>query len=429
MSAADPSKKHRTKSPYHVMIKSGGPICNIDCDYCYYLEKTELFPGEKRFRMDYELLEQFIRSYIASHPGPTIVFPWHGGEPTMLGIEYFEYAVELQKKYLPQGWTCINVPQTNGTLLDEDWCRFFKDNDFAIGISIDGPQEFHDAFRPDKRGKGTHARVMQSLGLLQKFHVPYTVLCTVNSVNAKAPLTIYKYFRDQGVTALQFLPIVKWLGEGRVSKETVPPAAYGEFLVTIFNEWLRRDFGRVWVQIFEEALMKVRGDPGSLCLFQETCGDSLALEHNGDLFACDHYVTEEYKLGNIRTRTMKSLVESQKIKQFARAKRDTLPSQCLNCDVRFMCNGGCPKDRHLKTRDGEDGLNFLCAGYMHFFRHAKANLEYHIIGKREQSRTAEDPAPETALPSQPSARPGRNDPCSCGSGRKFKRCCGIAARA
>jgi len=418
----------RATYPFHVMIKGVGPICNIDCKYCYYLEKTALFPGEKTFRMDDALLEEFIRGYLRSHPGPTVLFPWHGGEPTMLGLDFFRKAVALQQKYLPKGWSCVNVPQTNGTLLTDEWCRFFKEHGFAIGLSMDGPAHLHDAWRVDKRQRPTHARVLAGLKLLQQHGVPVSVLCTVNSRNVKEPLAVYDFFRAQGVRALQFIPIVRPEGEG-VSEHSVDGAEYGRFLTTIFDAWLSRDVGTVWVQIFDEALAKVRGETGSLCIFQETCGDSLALEHNGDLFACDHYVLEDYKLGNVREKSLKALVESPRLKAFARAKRDDLPGQCRACEVRFMCNGGCPKDRIRTTAAGEPGLNHLCEGFYAFFTHARPRLER--LDKALKSFFRGDDAQPAGgeAPGAGSGPPKRNDPCPCGSGRKYKVCCMRAARA
>ncbi|MBT4494975.1 MAG: anaerobic sulfatase maturase [Gammaproteobacteria bacterium] len=395
------------------MVKPGGPICNLDCGYCYYLNKTELYPGKKKFRMSEQLLGKFIRSYIASHPGPNVIFPWHGGEPTMLGLDFFRKAVALQQKYLPSGWKCINVPQTNGTLLDEEWCEFFIENNFAVGISIDGPAEFHDVHRPDNRGKPTHDRCMKALRMLLDFGVPTSVLCTVNGTNVKAPLEVYRFFREQGVTSIQFLPIVSPIGEGKVSTQSVSSSDYGHFLTAIFEEWLRLDIGKVSVQIIEECLAKQRGKAGSLCLYQEKCGDSIAMEHNGDLFACDHFVTSEWKLGNLNERSMRSMVESPKMKEFARAKKTSLPAFCLACDVKDMCNGGCPKDRIITTPDGEPGLNYLCEGLGQFFRHVRSRMEV-VLSDSVESEPLEGV----------SDRPGRNAQCPCGSGRKYKKCCG-----
>ncbi len=379
------SNSGRVRNRYHVMVKPGGPICNLDCSYCYYLSKTELYPDKNKFRMSERLLEKFVRSYIASHPGPNVVFPWHGGEPTILGLDFFKQAVALQQKHLPSGWKCINVPQTNGTLLDEKWCEFFAENGFAIGISLDGPAEFHDLCRPDKRGKPTHDRTMAALRMLLEYDVPTSVLCTVNNQNAKAPLEVYRFFREQGVTSMQFLPIVCSLEDGKVSEQTVAAVEYGRFLTAIFEEWLSHDVGVVWVQIIEECLAKHRGNSGSLCLYQEKCGDSMAMEHNGDLYACDHFVMPEWKLGNLKERTMKSMVESPKMKGFARGKRTSLPAFCLACNVKFMCNGGCPKDRFIAAPDGEPGLNYLCEGLGQFFRHTQGRLTT-LLSDSQQER-------------------------------------------
>lgn len=427
MPAAAGSKQFRVKYPFHVMVKAIGPLCNLDCAYCYYLEKTALFPKGEVFRMDDGLLEEFVKRYIRSHPGPNVVFPWHGGEPMLLGLEFFRKAVEYQGKYLPKGWGCLNIPQTNGTLLTAEWCNFFTENNFAIGISIDGPAHLHDAYRRDKRGRPSHEQVMRGLHLLQEHGVPHSVLCTVNDVNAKEPLQVYDFFRAEGVIALQFLPIVNSLGDGRASAESVEPLAYGRFLAAIFDKWFRNDIGKVWVQIFEECNLMLRGKPPTICLFQETCGDSLAMEHNGDLYCCDHFVREDYKLGNVRGKSMKALVESPMLRKFARAKRDALPAFCRACDVRFMCNGGCPKDRFLKTPEGEPGLNYLCEGYRYFFGYVRPRFGQLIRAFRTTRQAAGEERQARAKPSE-RAVPRRNDPCPCGSGRKYKVCCLPKAR-
>lgn len=416
-----PAGRHRrqqVKQPYHVMIKAVGPVCNLQCDYCYYLDKTGLYPQGERFRMDEGMLETFVRDYIRSQPGPEVVFPWHGGEPTLLGLDFFRRAVELQRKYLPRGWSCHNVPQTNGTLLTDAWARFFKAHGFVPGISIDGPEALHDACRRDRRGRPSHARALRGLRLLQAHGVRHSVLCTVNRHNVEHPLAVYRFFRAEGVTALQFLPIANHAGDGTATPESVPAAAFGEFLCAIFDEWLRKDIGRVWVQTFEEALRACRGQPATLCLFAETCGASLAMEHNGDLYACDHFVTEAHRLGNIGEHSLKALVESPAMRAFAQAKRDTLPGRCRACDVLAMCNGGCPKDRFATTPDGEPGLNTLCEGYRRFFRHARTRLEPYLramgLGAEGESSRAEKAGTGAV---------GRNAPCPCGSGRKYKLCC------
>ena len=422
MPAAAASKQFRVKYPYHVMVKAIGPLCNLDCTYCYYLEKTALFPRDEVFRMDSGFLEEFVKRYIRSHPGPNVIFPWHGGEPLLLGLDFFRKAVAYQQEFLPKSWECLNIPQTNGTLLSAEWCEFFKENGFAIGISIDGPAHLHDAYRQDKRGRPSHEKVMRGLHLLQEHGVPHSVLCTVNDVNVKEPLRVYDFFRAEGVTAIQFLPIVNSLGDGRASPESVEPLAYGQFLSAIFDQWFKNDIAKVWVQIFQECHLMLQGKAPTICLFQETCGDSLAMEHNGDLYCCDHFVREEYKLGNIREKSMKALVDSPMLRKFALAKRDALPAFCLACDVRFMCNGGCPKDRIVQTPQGEPGLNYLCEGYQHFFRYVRPRFEWLFRATRQATGKGEK-AGQPRAESSERAAPRRNDPCPCGSGRKYKACC------
>lgn len=430
MAAAAGSRQARVKVPYHVMIKGIGPLCNLDCTYCYYLEKTSLFPKDEVYRMEEGLLETFVKRYIRSHPGPNVIFPWHGGEPTLLGLDFFRKAVEYQKKYLPEGWNCINVPQTNGTRLTDEWCTFFKANNFSLGISIDGPAHLHDANRPDNRGYPSHAQTMEGLERVKAHGIQYSVLCTVNSTNMHHPLEVYDFFRSHGVTSLQFIPIVNPAGNGTVTPESVDSLAYGQFLSAIFDKWFRNDLWKVWVQIFEECHLVLNGNRSNLCLFQETCGDSLVMEHNGDLYCCDHFVREDYKLGNIEEKSLKTLVESPKLKKFAQDKRDALPDYCMACGIRNMCNGGCPKDRIIHTPDGEPGLNYLCEGYRHFFNHVRpaftrlirdarrASAYQKRIDERNPARKFTHQAGTIKTPS-----PSRNAPCPCGSGRKYKACC------
>ncbi|MBI4083871.1 MAG: anaerobic sulfatase maturase [Candidatus Lambdaproteobacteria bacterium] len=433
---ATPQATPGSRRNYHVMIKGVGPICNLDCDYCYYLEKTALFPGGGSYRMSEETLEQFTQAYIRTQSGPYVMFPWHGGEPTILGIDYYRKAIELQQKYLPKGWRCDNILQTNGTLLTPEWGKFFREANFLIGISIDGPAQYHDLWRKDRQRRGSHERVMRGLRVLQDHGVAHTVLCTVHRANAEAPLEVYGFFRDNGVTTMQFIPVVEPLPGGGVSERSVPARAYGTFLSTIFDEWLRHDVERVWVQIFEECLQVWKGKPANLCIFRETCGDALAVEHNGDLFCCDHYVKPSHRLGNVVEDGMAKLLRSPVLHAFGNAKRDTLPGQCRRCDVRFMCNGGCPKDRIISTADGEPGLNYLCEGYLHFFRHVRPVMEQIVAPASAPAAVANAMTPATAqaAPAQPASAhagpqggsrgaPGRNDPCPCGSGRKYKACC------
>ncbi len=355
--------------PFTIMTKPIGPICNIDCEYCYYLEKDQLYPKGEPFKMTEPALESYIRQVIASSPGPQVDFMWQGGEPTLLGLDFFRRAVEIQQALLPKGWSAANALQTNGTLLTEEWCRFLRRHQFLVGISIDGPAALHDRYRVDKGGRPTHHKVMRGLKLLQAHGVEYNVLCTVHAANAEKPLEVYRFFKEIGATWLQFIPIVEHAGGTAASERSVGALQYGKFMSAIFDEWIRYDVGRIYVQLFETCLGVWYGRPASLCIFAETCGRGLALEHNGDLYACDHFVDPEHKLGNIHFVPLAELVDAPEQVQFGLDKRDKLPAQCRRCDVRFMCNGGCPKERFLLSEDGEPGLNYLCEGYQHLFRH------------------------------------------------------------
>ncbi|MDA1192828.1 MAG: anaerobic sulfatase maturase, partial [Candidatus Poribacteria bacterium] len=379
-------------SAFHIMTKPIGPICNLDCKYCYYLEKEHLYPPRHSFRMEVEVLEQYVKQYIAAQSGPEIAFAWQGGEPTLLGLHFFEKVVELQQKYCPDGGKITNALQTNGTLLDERWCKLFRENDFLIGLSIDGPRELHDKYRVDKGGKPTFDQVFAAMKLMQAENVEFNTLTTVHRANSRQPLEVYRFLRDNGSKFMQFIPIVERVGVGGrddgllwlappphlqdaedddypMMPWSVKSRDYGDFLVVIFDEWVRNDVGNVHVQLFEVQLGIWMGLPASLCVFTETCGSALAMEHNGDLYSCDHYVYDDYKLGNIMDTPMEQLARSDRQKQFGLDKRDTLPQYCRDCDVKFACNGECPKHRFIKTPDGEPGLNYLCAGYKRFFRH------------------------------------------------------------
>ena len=360
---------------YHVMVKPRGPICNLDCAYCYFLSKEGMYPGSS-FEMSDELLENFTRQYIQSQRVPLVTFAWQGGEPTLLGVKFFQKAVAYQKKYAARGIRIENTFQTNGTLLDDEWCAFFKENNFLIGISTDGPPELHDIYRIDKGGKGSSKRVLRGLEYLKKHGVDFNILCTVHAGNVGHPLDVYRYFRDELETSfIQFIPIVErdnktgFQTGNKVTKRSVTGKGYGDFLISIFDEWVTKDVGTVFVQIFDTALAKWMGVPAGLCIFEETCGLGLAMEHNGDLFSCDHYVEPRHKLGNIFKTEMLDLLTSHKQYQFGMDKRKTLLQHCLNCEVRFACNGGCPKNRIQHAPDGEFGLNYLCEGYRAFFNH------------------------------------------------------------
>jgi uncharacterized protein len=376
------------------MVKPRGAICNLDCKYCYFLSKEMMYPGS-RFRMADEILETFIKQYIEAQSVPEVTFGWQGGEPTLMGLDFFERVIHYQQKHAKPGMKIQNTLQTNGTLLDETWCRFFKKHDFLIGISIDGPQELHDAYRVNKGGAGTFAQVMRGWRLLYEHSVDFNVLCTVHAANQDHSLDVYRLFRDELKSQfIQFIPIVErttpemlplanigWhiadekerplytQSGSKVTGRSVNATKYGQFLITIFDEWVRNDVGKVDVQIFDVALGAWLGQPGGLCIFAPTCGRAVALEHNGDLFSCDHYVEPNYLLGNIQSEHMLKMVSSKKQRQFGEAKLTTLPQYCRQCEVRFACHGGCPKNRFIYTPDGESGLNYLCAGYKAFFNH------------------------------------------------------------
>jgi uncharacterized protein len=416
------------------MTKPRGAICNLDCKYCYFLSKELLYPGS-RFRMAYDLLENYIRQYIAAQKVPEITFAWQGGEPTLMGLDFFEVAVELQQKYRPAGKRIVNALQTNAVLLDEAWARFFKRHDFLVGVSLDGPPARHDYYRVDKGGQPTFERVSHGLELLKQHGVAFNILCTVHAANADHPLEVYRFFRDElNAQFIQFIPIVErdnetGFQEGqRVTTRSVKARQYGDFLIAIFDEWVRRDVGRVFVQIFDVSLNAWLGLPPGLCIFQETCGQALALEHNGDLYSCDHFVEPAYKLGNIQDQLMIELVASPQQRQFGLDKRETLPAYCRACEVRFICNGGCPKNRFCRTPQGEAGLNYLCAGYRAFFNHIDEAMRF-MAGELRAQRAPANVMPymarqDAAQLTHQLAVANRNDPCPCGSGRKFKQCHG-----
>ncbi len=387
------------RQPYHIMAKAIGPICNLDCKYCFYLEKENLYPEKESWKMSDERLETFIRDYIQSQPGDHVSFAFQGGEPTLLGVEYFRKVVALQKKYAG-GKRIENAFQTNGTLLDDEWGEFLAESDFLVGLSIDGPEDVHDALRVDKRDRPTYKKVMRGLNVLRKHKVEFNTLTCVNAVTVRHPVRIYKFLKSIGSKYLQFIPIVEREVDTvaakldldfaappdletppaerenpKMSEFSVPAPAYGEFLVKIFDQWIKRDVGKVYVQIFDNALQKWLGIPGGVCFFSETCGRALAMEHNGDVFACDHFVYPKYKLGNLMNTSLGELADSPAAIAFGEAKRDRLPRYCRECSVRFACNGECPKHRFNWTPDGEWGLNYLCPAYKRFFNHVRPAME------------------------------------------------------
>ncbi|MGH9351254.1 MAG: anaerobic sulfatase maturase [Terriglobia bacterium] len=430
-------------SGFHVMTKPVGPICNLDCKYCFYLEKENLYPGgHSDWKMPDDVLESYIRQYIEAQSANVVSFAWQGGEPTLLGVDYFRKVVELEKKYAGSK-RIENAFQTNGVLLDDRWGEFLTENKFLVGVSMDGPRELHDRYRVDKGGQPTFDRVLRGLGYLKKHGVEFNTLTVVQRHNSQRPLEVYRFLKEAGSGFMQFIPIVERVANepdtdgllligpaahapARVSDWSVEPLQYGRFLCAIFDEWVRNDVGRAYAQIFDVALEMWLGLPASLCVFRETCGSALALEHNGDLYSCDHFVYRENRLGNIMESPLESLVASEQQVKFGLDKRDTLPRYCRECDVRFACNGECPKHRFTRTPDGEDGLNYLCAGYKLFFHHIDPYMRFmasEFHAKRPPANVMQWAHFQDAVRSQ-EQRPGRNDPCPCGSGLKYKKCCG-----
>jgi uncharacterized protein len=407
---------------FQVFAKPVGSICNMDCHYCYYLKKEHLYPKDESFRMPDRILEEYIIQHIDASPGSVINFSWHGGEPTILGLDYFRKIVALQRKYQPPNRRIANGMQTNGTLLDEDWCRFLAAEGFAVGLSLDGPQEMHDRYRVTKGQNPTHEQAMRGYKLLRQHRIPCDILCVVHAQNVQYPSQVYRFFKRIDAQYVTFLPLVEPDQEGGVTHRTVPAEALGDFLCAIFDEWMRQDIERVKVQIFEEAVRTAFGQEHALCIFRKTCGDVPVIEHNGDFFSCDHFVNMEHRLGNIQETPLVDLLESPAQRAFGQAKLDTLPRYCQACQVRDMCNGGCPKDRILHTPDGEAGLNYLCAGYKRFFTHCQPFVAELSALWRRQSLERQMPLARVRG-AQTSPKTGRNDPCPCGSGRKYKKCC------
>ncbi|HEY9616841.1 MAG TPA: anaerobic sulfatase maturase [Microcoleaceae cyanobacterium] len=363
---------------FHLLAKPTGAICNLDCQYCFFLAKEQLYPGSK-FRMSDDLLEIYIQQLLESHQTPEVTIAWQGGEPTLMGLEFFQRSLELVDKYKKAGQQIHHTLQTNGTRLNHDWGQFFKQHKFLIGLSVDGPAHLHDVYRVDKRGQGTFEQVMQGWHVLKQHQVDFNILCTVNAANGDYPLEVYRFLRDQlGAEFIQFIPIIERINQDdstlmqsghQVTARSVKPAQFGQFLIHVFDEWIQRDVGKVFVQHFDAALANWVGAPPSVCVFAKTCGTALALEHNGDLYSCDHYVEPDYKLGNIQTTPMIEVIASEQQRRFGQAKLTTLPQYCRQCEVSFACHGGCPKNRLIETPDGEAGLNYLCAGYKAFFTH------------------------------------------------------------
>jgi uncharacterized protein len=428
---------------FHLLAKPTGAVCNLDCTYCFFLSKEMLYPGS-RFRMADDLLETYLRQLIEAHQGaPEVVVAWQGGEPTMMGLGFFRRSVELAERMKRPGQRIAYTIQTNATLLDDDWAVFFAEHGFLVGLSIDGPREIHDTYRVDKGGKGSFDRVMKGLAVLRRHGVQWNALTTVHAASQDRGREVYAFLRDDcGARFMQFIPIVErateqtlaaanvgWGGgvrgrplyvqEGNlVTGRSVTPEGYGRFLIDVFEDWVRADIGEIYVQMFDVALANWYHEPPGLCVHSETCGLALALEHTGDVYSCDHFVEPAYRLGNIGQTHLLDLVASPGQQEFGAAKRDTLPRYCRECDVRFACHGGCPKDRFATTPDGEPGLHYLCPSYKAFFGHIRPAMDTMC----QLLRAGRAPSELVHRYAAADSRRGRNDPCPCGSGRKWKHC-------
>jgi uncharacterized protein len=430
---------------FHLLAKPTGAICNLDCEYCFFLSKEMLYPGS-RFRMADDLLESYLQQLIEAHASsPEVTVAWQGGEPTMMGLDFFRRSVELAEMHRMPHQRIAYTIQTNGTLIDDEWAEFFKENGFLVGVSIDGPKEIHDTYRVDKGGKGSFDRVMAGLAHLRDAGVEWNALTTIHAANQRHGREIYRFLRSEcGARFMQFIPIVEratpetlpianegwgegvkgrplYTQEGTLPTErSIAPEGYGRFLIDVFEEWVRRDVGEVFVQMFDVALANWHGEPPSLCVHTETCGLALALEHTGDLYSCDHFVEPAFRLGNIKDKHMIELIASPQQMKFGLDKRDRLPRFCRECDVRFACHGGCPKDRFTDDPYGEPGLNYLCPSFKAFFHHVDGPMR----AMSELLTAGRAPSELVHAYAAEDAERGRNEPCTCGSGRKWKHCHG-----
>jgi anaerobic sulfatase-maturating enzyme len=380
--------------PVYVILKPIGSVCNLACKYCYYLEKSQYYSATKNHIMTDDLLERFIDEYINCQTMGEVLFTWHGGETLMRPISFYRKAVELQKKYA-RGRRIANCIQTNGTLLNDEWCRFFKDNSFLVGISIDGPQEFHDEYRKTRQGGPSFTKVMKGVELLKKHGVEYNSMAVINDFNVEYPLDFYHFFKEIECRYIQFTPIVeRSVGQAGVdiTDYSVDPDRWGDFLCTIFDEWVRKDVGNYFIQLFDSTLANWVGEQPGICSFARTCGQAGVMEFNGDVYSCDHFVFPEYKLGNIRTNTLTEMMYGTEQIKFGNDKHITLPNQCKKCEFLFACNGECPKNRLLNTATGEPGLNYLCKGYKKFFAHAAPYMDFmkkEFLAKRPPANVME----------------------------------------
>lgn len=376
--------------PLYVMLKPAGAHCNLACKYCYYLEKNKLYPTAQRHLMSDEILEQFTREYIEAQTMSQVLFTWHGGEPLLRSIDFYRKALSLQQKYAGSR-RIDNVIQTNGTLLTDEWCEFFAQNHWLVGISIDGPQPYHDHYRLTAAGKPSWKKVMQGIKLLKKHGVEWNAMAVVNAYNANHPLEFYRFFKENGCQFLQFTPIVERQTrheDGRtlasladkneipLSEASVTPEQWGYFLSAIFDEWVRKDVGKIFVEVFDCTLANWMGISPGICAYSKECGHAGVMEHNGDVYSCDHFVFPEYKLGNIRDHSLIDMLYGEQQQEFSRLKHSSLPRQCKECDMEFACHGECPKNRFMKDKYGDSGLNYLCPGYYHYYQHVAPYMDY-----------------------------------------------------
>lgn len=376
--------------PLYIMAKPVGALCNLACDYCYYLEKSKLYPHHPASLMSDELLEKFVEEYILSQTAPQVLFTWHGGETLMRPLAFYQKAIELQRKYA-HGRMIDNCIQTNGTLLTDEWCRFFHENHWLVGVSIDGPQKYHDAYRKNRQGLPSFTQVMKGIELLNKYDVEWNAMAVVNRLNADAPLEFYHFFKQIECHYIQFAPIVERIArhaDGRhlaavdesseegLAEFSVLPRQWGDFLCTLFDEWVREDVGRYFVQLFDATLANWVGEQPGVCTLASTCGQAGVMEFNGDVYSCDHFVFPQYKLGNIYSKSLVEMMYSERQMRFGQAKHTALPTQCVECPYLFACNGECPKNRFCMTKDGESGLNYLCKGYYQFFSHVAPYMDF-----------------------------------------------------
>ena len=431
---------------FSVMAKPIGSICNLNCTYCYYLEKKNIYTNHSDHRINDNIIEKFIKDYIEAQQVPLVNFVWQGGEPGLMGISFYRKVIELQQKYAGKK-KIENAFQTNGTLLNDEWCRFLKENDFLVGISVDGPEFIHNRYRLFKSGQPSFSDVMRGVDLLHKHKVEFNTLSVVQRHNSQYPLEVYHFLKEIGSGFIQFIPIVERqaineqafnlnlvspdnVAEAKLTDWSVVPEHFGRFLITIFDEWVRRDVGRYFIQLFDVTLANWVGQAPGLCVFSETCGNSVVIEHNGDIYSCDHYVYPEYKLGNILEKPLVSMIQCQEQYNFGTQKLERLPKYCIDCEYRFACHGECPKHRFETTKDGEHGLNYLCEAYKMFFSHVHPYMQFmgdELEKKRppanvmQWTKKADDRISGIVQPRK--KRIERNDPCPCGSGKKFKNCC------